>query len=70
MSLKAVHLVFVSALSALAFGTAVWKFRDYFNPGGGAGSDLAFGVGAVLAGLLVIVYGRYFLKKLKAESYL
>ena len=29
MSLKAFHLVFVTALSSLAFGCAVWKFRAY-----------------------------------------
>ena len=69
MSLKAVHLIFVSALSALSFGTAVWKFRDYFGRDG-TGGDLAFAIGALLCGLLVIVYGRYFLKKLKAIGYL
>lgn len=69
MSLKAVHLVFVAALSALSFGTAVWKGRDYFSPIG-TGLDLAIAIGGVTCGALVIVYGRYFLKKLKAISYL
>ncbi|HWQ93293.1 MAG TPA: hypothetical protein VN673_16580 [Clostridia bacterium] len=69
MSLKAVHLVFVTALSALSFGTAVWKFRDYLGKTG-TGSDLTLAIGAVLCGVLVLVYGRYFLKKLKAVGYL
>jgi hypothetical protein len=69
MSLKAVHLVFVTALSALTFGVAVWKFRDFGREGGTTG-DLLFAIGGVLAGILVIVYGIYFLKKLKKVSYL
>ncbi len=50
MSLKAVHLIFVGALSALAFGGAVWKFRDYFGPHSQAG-DLWFAIGSLLAGV-------------------
>lgn len=69
MSLKAVHLIFVGALTALAFGAAVWKFRDYLGPSGVA-SDLWFGIGAILCGILVIFYGRYFLKKMRAFGYL
>lgn len=69
MSLKAVHLIFVTALSALGFGAGVWKLRDYFGPAGRPG-DLAFALGAFLAGVLVIVYGRYFLRKMKKIGYL
>jgi len=61
MSLKAVHLVFVSLLTALAFGCAAWAFS--------AGNPL-FGAGGIFAGILVIIYGIYFLKKLKKMSYL
>ncbi|MGA3266129.1 MAG: hypothetical protein ABSE16_04825 [Verrucomicrobiota bacterium] len=61
MSLKAVHLIFVTLLSALAFGCAGWAF---------AGGDVLFGGCAIAAGILVIVYGFYFLKKLKKISYL
>jgi hypothetical protein len=61
MSLKFVHLVFVSLLTALAFGCAVWAF---------ATGDLFFGVGGIAAGILVIIYGVYFLKKMKNVSYL
>lgn len=69
MSLKAVHLVFVNALSALSFGVGVWKVRDYQKPEGTA-IDLVFGIAAFLAGIAVIVYGVYFLKKLRSISYL
>ena len=61
MSLKAFHLIFVTLLTSLSFGCAAWAFQTG-NPVWGA-----TGIGA---GLLVIVYGIYFLKKLKNVSYL
>ena len=61
MSLKAFHLSFGPLLTALSFGCAAWAFQ--------AGSVL-WGVMAVVTGVLVIVYGIYFLKKLKNVSYL
>ncbi len=61
MSLKAVHLIFVTLLTTLSFGCAGWAFA--------AGAPV-FGVAGVAAGFLVIVYGFYFLKKLKNVSYL
>lgn len=69
MSLKAVHLVFVTALSALAFGLGVWQARDFFTPAGQT-LDLVLAAACFLAGAGVIYYGRYFLKKLKSVSYL
>jgi len=61
MSLKFVHLIFVSLLTALAFGCAAWAFTT---------GDSVFGAGGIAAGILVVVYGIYFLKKLKNVSYL
>jgi hypothetical protein len=61
MSLKAVHLIFVTLLTALAFGCAAWAFQ--------AGSA-AWGAVAAVTGVFVIGYGIYFLKKLKKISYL
>jgi hypothetical protein len=69
MSLKAVHLIFVGAFSALCFGCGIWKLLDYFGPQGRAG-DLWFGLGSLVVGVGVVVYGRHFLKKLKNVSYL
>jgi hypothetical protein len=61
MSLKAFHLIFVTLLTSLSFGCAAWAFQ--------AGSPLC-GVTGIVAGIFVIVYGVYFLKKLKNVSYL
>jgi len=61
MSLKAFHLIFVTLLTSLSFGFAGWAFH--------AGDPL-FGTLGIIAGILVIVYGIYFLKKLKKISYL
>ena len=61
MSLKAFHLIFVTLLTSLSFGCAAWAFQ--------AGSVL-WGVAGIVTGVLVIVYGIYFLKKLKNVSYL
>ncbi len=69
MSLKAFHLVFITAATALAFGCAVWGLKDFFSEGGGAW-NLVFGLGALGAGVGLVLYERYFLKKLKKVSYL
>jgi hypothetical protein len=69
MSLKAFHLIFISASSALAFGCAVWGLKSFFSEGGTAW-DLVFGLGSLAAGVGLIFYERYFLKKLKQVSYL
>lgn len=69
MSLKAVHLIFVIALSGLAFGLGLDKVRDYRAPSGGAG-DLWLAVAAFAGAVAVIAYGVYVFKKLKSVSYL
>lgn len=61
MSLKAFHLIFVTLLTSLSLGCAAWAFS--------AGEPL-FGILGVSAAILVVVYGVYFLKKLKKISYL
>jgi hypothetical protein len=69
MSLKAFHLVFITASSALSFGCGVWALKDYASPAGGT-SDIIFGLIALAVGVGLILYERYFLKKLKNVSYL
>ncbi len=69
MSLKAFHLVFITAAMALAVGCGIWGFKDFFSPEGRAW-DLAFGIGSIVAAVGLVVYERYFLKKLKNISYL
>jgi len=61
MSLKAVHLIFVTLLTTLSFGCAAWGFAE---------GRPFFGALGIAAGILVIIYGIYFLKKLKKISYL
>jgi hypothetical protein len=69
MSLKAFHVIFITAASALAFGCSVWAFKDYLAPSGRT-PDLIYGLVALVAGIGLILYERYFLKKLKKVSYL
>jgi len=69
MSLKMFHLFFITAACALAFGCGVWGLRNYWGTDGQL-HDLVFGVGSILVGGGLIVYERYFLKKLKNVSYL
>jgi hypothetical protein len=51
----------VTLLTALSFGFAAWAFNAE-RPG--------FGAAGIATGILVIIYGIYFLKKLKNVSYL
>jgi len=69
MSLKAFHVIFITAASAMAFGCGVWGIKNYFSADGRV-LDLIFGIGSILAGVALIIYERYFLKKLKNISYL
>ena len=69
MSLKAVHLVFVTALTALTLGCAIWFLTLSRAPEGNS-TDLLLSCVSFAASVAVVVYGRYFLKKLKRISYL
>ena len=68
MSLKAFHLVFITAASALAVGFGIWLLKAFFSEGGA--SNLIFAIVSFTAGVALIVYERYFLKKTKNVSYL
>ena len=69
MSLKAFHLIFITASCVLAFGCGVWGIKNYFSADGKM-LVLLFGLGSLVAGVGLIFYERYFLKKLKDVSYL
>jgi len=69
MSLKAVHLFFVTALSALTLGCGIWFLKMYSESKDNQG-DLVLGIVSIVAFAAVLVYGKYFLKKLKKVSYL
>ena len=64
MSLKAFHLIFIIVSIALAFGFAVWLVLQ------GGLLNILLGVASFAAGVGLIFYERYFLKKTKNVSYL
>jgi hypothetical protein len=68
MSLKAFHLVFIIASIVLAFGFAAWLAKNFFTDGGVL--NLVFAALSFAAGVGLIFYERYFLKKTKNMSYL
>ncbi len=69
MSLKAFHVVFITAAVLLAFGFGGWLLKNFLSPEGRA-VDLVCAVLSAAAGVGLIVYERYFLKKTKNVSYL
>jgi hypothetical protein len=69
MSLKAFHIVFVAASVLLCLVFGGWLLNEFFR-GGASVAYLVFGVLMFAAGGGLVVYGRYFLKKLKHISYL
>ena len=69
MSLKAFHVLFITAASAMCVGCGVWGLHNFMSAEGRA-FDLAFALGGFIAGAALIVYERFFLKKLKHVSYL
>jgi hypothetical protein len=68
MSLKAFHIVFVIASIVLALGFGAWSINEYSQ--GGVRSNLWFGIGSLVIGVALIIYGKVVLKKLKDISYL
>lgn len=68
MSLKAFHIVFIVASILLAFGFAAWSFVSYFH--NGPLLHLWLAIGALLSGIVLVCYSKYFLRKLKDISYL
>ena len=69
MSLKAIHIVFILASCAMTAFVGIWAFREYFTHSH-APAHLLFGLASVAAFVGLLVYGRYFLKKLKHINYL
>ena len=68
MSLKAFHILFVAVSMFLAGGFTFWAISQYR-----ANGDRGLLMGGVISALLFVamgVYGRWFLRKLKNESYL
>lgn len=69
MSLKAFHVIFITVSSLMLFGFGAWMLRAY-RGAEGAPSDLVWAVAAIVAGVSLLVYEGFFLRKLKNVSYL
>lgn len=68
MSLKAFHIFFVFICTLLAVGVGFWGIRDYTIAG--HVDTLIAGIGSLLGAVGFVVYGVWFLKKLRGVSYL
>jgi len=68
MSLKAFHVAFITLSTLLAAGFGAWSIAAY--QARGEASYLALGIFSFLAAVALVVYGGYFLKKMKGVSYL
>ena len=67
MSLKAVHVFFVTIATLIAFGFGVWSIQQYSVTG--SAGDLLLTILAVAAAISLPVYGAWFLKKMKHVEY-
>jgi len=68
MSLKAFHVFFISISILFTLGFGIWAVNAFEHTGDV--SDLLMGIGSFLGTVALIIYFRWFLKKLKNESYL
>ena len=68
MSLKAFHIVFITASILLAFGFGAWLFNSFAASGNLL--SLLFGLVASAVGVGLIFYERQFLKKTRDIGYL
>ena len=69
MSLKAFHVLFITVSVLLSLGVGAWALREV-QVGGGGRTELWLGVGSLGMAVALLIYGRYFLRKLKNVSYL
>ena len=58
----------MSASILLAFGFGTWSYSDYKDQGKTV--DLIYAIGSALAGIALVVYFKFVLRKLKDISYL
>ena len=68
MSLKTFHIVFIVFSTALAVALGLWASRDFAQTG--SWINLTLAVGSFIVTVLLLVYGAWFLRKLKNLSYL
>ena len=63
MSLKHIHVVFIAAATALSVVFGAWCYAQWKSDGGAA--MLAGTAGSAAAALGLLVYGRWFLVKMR-----
>lgn len=68
MSLKAFHIIFIIVSTLFCFGTGVFCLKA--NSANPDTTMLGLGIALNVGGVTLLVYGKYFLKKLKRISYL
>ncbi len=68
MSLKSFHVLFIVSAFLLSVFLAGWCLNQYVS-GSRNLSDLILGVLSLGGALALLVYGRYFLKKLRNIDY-
>jgi hypothetical protein len=69
MSLKALHIVFILASMFLCVVFGAWAVLNFEAQGGGA-LAVMYVAGSAAGLVALLVYGAYFLKKLRNVSYL
>lgn len=67
MSLKAFHVFFIVACILLMLGLGAWGIRDF--RASGATFSLYLAIGSLACCATLVVYGRWFLRKLRDYSY-
>lgn len=66
MSLKTFHIVFIIISTAFTLYFGAWSTHDYMNSGNT--SSLLMAIGALVGFCVLVVYFRWFLRKLKTLS--
>jgi hypothetical protein len=68
MSLKAFHIVFIVVCAMLCIALGVWSFDQFRQT---RSNEFIWGVVCSFAGLVcLLIYGKWFLHKLRGVSYL
>ena len=67
MSLKAIHLVFITASFILSLWFAAWAIQDYLH-GSKSGLNLVLGILSGAGGAALLIYGSRFLDKMRRSG--
>jgi len=68
MSLKAFHIVFILVSAMLCIGLGVWSLGEYRRT---QSNEFIWGIVCSFVGLVcLLIYGKWFLRKLRGVSYL